>query len=180
VYEHILKIYGENNQILQSIQEFAEFIAALTRYLLKEVKNHDLKAVLSGVIEEGSDSELMLRQMRSLFGDSQFDRTIREKLDRLHERMIETGVISEDDFPRGRSIIRPIDDILVGNWETSSPALQEVQCPIESCESKDFEVSSIERSVLICQCSRCHNLFMVPGLWTFPDGPVKVRRRRVG
>lgn len=93
VYNKIREIFGDEKQIIQTIQEMAEFTKALTRYLLGIFKDEDYAEIYKECVEELADAQLMLNQMKDMFGQEQVERAMQMKLDRLLDRMVEKGQI---------------------------------------------------------------------------------------
>ena len=67
-YEKILKTYGIDNQITQTIQELSELIKELTLWQLAEVYHR--AEIKQHIVLEIADVENMLEQMKSVFGDT--------------------------------------------------------------------------------------------------------------
>jgi NTP pyrophosphatase (non-canonical NTP hydrolase) len=80
IYARALAHYGSRSQIDQTIEECAELIVALRHHMRGRAKE-------AQVIEELADVQIMLEQMRFLFGEADVDEVKREKLARLEKRM---------------------------------------------------------------------------------------------
>ena len=78
--------YGTEAQMMQCIEEMAELIQAINKYFRANTDEEMAKAYIS-VIEEISDVQIMLEQMRLLFGDKAVDEQITAKLGRLEKRL---------------------------------------------------------------------------------------------
>lgn len=78
--------YGTEAQMMQCIEEMAELIQAINKYFRANTDEEMAKAYIS-VIEEISDVQIMLEQMRILFGDKAVDEQITAKLGRLEKRL---------------------------------------------------------------------------------------------
>lgn len=78
--------YGTEAQMMQCIEEMAELIQAINKYFRANTDEEMAKAYIS-VIEEISDVQIMLEQMRIVFGDKSVDEQITAKLDRLEKRL---------------------------------------------------------------------------------------------
>ena len=78
--------YGTEAQMMQCIEEMAELIQAINKYFRANTNEEMAKAYVS-VIEEISDVQIMLEQMRIVFGDKAVDEQITAKLGRLEKRL---------------------------------------------------------------------------------------------
>ena len=78
--------YGTEAQMMQCIEEMAELIQAINKYFRANTNEEMAKAYIS-VIEEISDVQIMLEQMRIVFGDKSVDEQITTKLGRLEKRL---------------------------------------------------------------------------------------------
>ena len=78
--------YGTKAQMMQCIEEMAELIQAINKYFRANTDEEMAKAYIS-VIEEISDIQIMLEQMRIVFGDKAVDEQITAKLSRLEKRL---------------------------------------------------------------------------------------------
>ena len=78
--------YGTEAQMMQCIEEMAELIQAINKYFRANTNEEVAKAYIS-VIEEISDVQIMLEQMRIVFGDKAVDEQITAKLGRLEKRL---------------------------------------------------------------------------------------------
>ena len=77
-----LEHYGVHSQIVKCMEECGELIQALARHLGGEHNEED-------VVEELADVEIMLMQMRAVFGRQNAHRMMVQKLARLKMRMEE-------------------------------------------------------------------------------------------
>lgn len=90
VMKKALKKYGISRQLNKSIEECAEAITAVSKYL-----NIDCDTTIServklraGIIDEIADVEIMMRCLRMIFTcDSEVDDRIEFKIDRLNSRI---------------------------------------------------------------------------------------------
>ena len=78
-----IRTYGENSQVDKAVEEMSE----LTKALLKYRRNEDMSVNrrLNNILEEIADVQIMLDQMRIIFGDTSSQEEY--KLNRLWERM---------------------------------------------------------------------------------------------
>ena len=71
LYEDAVKHFGETAQIMQAIEEMAELIQALNKYLrYNQFGQGSLIDVLQKIQEERADVEIMLNQLHVIFGDN--------------------------------------------------------------------------------------------------------------
>lgn len=71
LYEAAVKHFGEIAQIMQAIEEMAELIQALNKYLrYNQFGQGNLIDVLKKIQEERADVEIMLNQLHVMFGDN--------------------------------------------------------------------------------------------------------------
>lgn len=82
-YEEAVTRWGAKSQVGIAIGELAELVAALAAW--RDSETYD-----GGVEEEIADVEVMLEQLRVIFGDEQIDAEKAVKIDRL-KRRLETG-----------------------------------------------------------------------------------------
>ena len=86
ILQNAIDTYGTKAQIMQCIEEMAELIQAINKYFRANTEEEMAKAYIS-VIEEISDVQIMLEQMRIVFGDKAVDEQITAKLGRLEKRL---------------------------------------------------------------------------------------------
>lgn len=86
ILQNAIDTYGTKAQMMQCIEEMAELIQAINKYFRANTDEEMAKAYVS-VIEEISDVQIMLQQMRLLFGDKAVDEQITAKLGRLQKRL---------------------------------------------------------------------------------------------
>ena len=86
ILQKAIDTYGTEAQMMQCIEEMAELIQAINKYFRANTDEEMAKAYVS-VIEEISDVQIMLEQMRILFGDKAVDEQITAKLGRLEKRL---------------------------------------------------------------------------------------------
>lgn len=79
-----LEHYGTFTQIVKCMEECGELIRALGKHLCNE-------GSYENVVEELADVDIMLSQMRYIFGHTEVDRVRTQKLARLKMRMEEEG-----------------------------------------------------------------------------------------
>jgi hypothetical protein len=80
IYESALSLWGEEAQLKMAIEEMAELIVKLVK--LGRFKNG---SEISQVIEEIADVEIMMAQLRLIFGGDSIDEVKKRKLARLFE-----------------------------------------------------------------------------------------------
>jgi hypothetical protein len=97
IYDKALAIYGEEAQFEQSIEELAELILAFQKF--KRVSNDPdstqkqaVKAT-NDVIDELADVQIMIDQMKMVFGYINVEKRIGFKLRRLVKRMNDSGEV---------------------------------------------------------------------------------------
>lgn len=86
IYEKALELWGADSQVKMMYEEMAELQKALCKYERKQTSEN-----LGNIHEEIADVEIMLSQMRVLFGDSGPDLIKVEKLKRL-EKLIQKSI----------------------------------------------------------------------------------------
>lgn len=86
ILQNAIDTYGTKAQMMQCIEEMAELIQAINKYFRANTDEEMAKAYVS-VIEEISDVQIMLEQMRIVFGDKSVDKQITAKLGRLEKRL---------------------------------------------------------------------------------------------
>ena len=86
ILQNAIDTYGTKAQMMQCIEEMAELIQAINKYFRANTDEEMAKAYVS-VIEEISDVQIMLEQMRIVFGDKAVDEQITAKLGRLEKRL---------------------------------------------------------------------------------------------
>lgn len=83
--EHAIRLYGEPAQMDMAVEEMAELTKALCK--VKRVScTAEAKAVLENVVEEMADVQIMLDQLRIIFGRSTAEAE-EYKLERLKKRL---------------------------------------------------------------------------------------------
>ena len=87
--------YGEESQIKMMIEEMSELTKAICKFWRTEPGSFNRKIVVTEIAEEMADVQIVLDQMKIIFGNT---RTIEDmKLDRLRdrvERKEECGILS--------------------------------------------------------------------------------------
>ena len=86
ILQNAIDTYSTKAQIMQCIEEMAELIQAINKYFRANTDEAMAKAYVS-VIEEIADVQIMLEQMRIVFGDKSVDEQITAKLGRLEKRL---------------------------------------------------------------------------------------------
>lgn len=88
IYQRSLDKWGEDLQIDMMIEECAELIQALSKYKRAMNQGHCITETIYGPIyNELADVQIMLRQMYNVFGRAMVDHMIKQKLERLEERL---------------------------------------------------------------------------------------------
>jgi len=77
-----LETWGLDSQILMAIEEMAELTQALLKQHFREYKPYTKEQV----IEEIADVEIMMIQMRMIYGNEEIERKIQDKIERLRTR----------------------------------------------------------------------------------------------
>lgn len=87
IYETAIDHFGEDNQLLQTCEELAELMQAISK-----AKRYDGQSYIDGVAEEIADVQIMCEQIKIIFGISDADvaRERERKLARLG-RIINAG-----------------------------------------------------------------------------------------
>ncbi|WP_049979346.1 hypothetical protein [Halolamina rubra] len=80
VYQEAIETWGEDVQVQIAIEEVNELGAELSRHLRGRGNS-------AAICEEIADVEIMLEQLRHVFGDSPVDTAKDAKLGRLRDRM---------------------------------------------------------------------------------------------
>ena len=83
LYEQAIQFWGKNFQIVVAVEECGELIHALTKYL----RNGPIGRF--DVAEEIADVEIMLEQLKVIFGERDVEYWKKEKLSRLKEMLKE-------------------------------------------------------------------------------------------
>lgn len=87
IYMKAIETYGEEAQITMVFEEMAELQKALCKYLRKEHTMNKIE-LLPSIVEEIADVEIMLEQMKLLFGiNNEVENFKVFKVDRLKERL---------------------------------------------------------------------------------------------
>ena len=81
IYTEALKLWGEELQIMMMIEEMSE----LTKELIKDKRG---KGDYKKIREEMADVEIMLTQLKLIFGNIEFDK--RRKLGRLAQLIVKS------------------------------------------------------------------------------------------
>jgi NTP pyrophosphatase (non-canonical NTP hydrolase) len=82
IYQRALNLWGEQAQIGMAIEELGELIVQLAKF-----GRRYNGSTLGEVVEEIADVEIMMEQMRLLYGDDLVEMAKRKKLARLEERL---------------------------------------------------------------------------------------------
>ena len=79
VFEAAINHWGEKTQGAMAMGECGELIAALNRYFVQNRENRD------EVIEEIADVEIMLEQLKYMFGSEDVEQVKARKINRLYD-----------------------------------------------------------------------------------------------
>ena len=96
IYDKALTVYGEEAQFEQSIEELAELILAFQKF--KRISNDpdstqkQAVKVTNDIIDELADVQIMIDQMKIVFGYINVEKRIGFKLKRLVKRMNESDI----------------------------------------------------------------------------------------
>ena len=74
-----VRTFGENLQKIKAIEELGELSTALAREFTKEDDTYNM----DNVIEEIADCEILLEQLRVIYGDAFVDKQKQKKLEKL-------------------------------------------------------------------------------------------------
>jgi hypothetical protein len=81
LYNKVLKKFGWQKQLIKAQEEAAEFIQAISKYLLSGSYEDVLR-----VIEEGTDNEIMTNQVKLIFPYKElWDKNKAKKLERINK-----------------------------------------------------------------------------------------------
>lgn len=72
-----IRTFGENAQCIKAMEECGEMVHALARKVLNQDPN------LDNICEEIADVEILMEQMRVIFGDAFIDKWKNKKLEKL-------------------------------------------------------------------------------------------------
>lgn len=75
-----IRTFGENLQKIKAIEELGELSTALARDFTKEGQD----GILDNIAEECADVEIMLDQLREIYGDAFIDKWKHKKLEKLN------------------------------------------------------------------------------------------------
>lgn len=84
ILRRALRHYGYRGQVIKTAEECSELSAAIMRFISPEPREQD---PIIGLVEELADVEIMLKQMRLIFGNSAIDDAVVVKLNRLEKRL---------------------------------------------------------------------------------------------
>jgi len=91
IYEKALELYGQDAQFEMTIEESSELILAFQKFKRAIADPHStekkLIQVSKDVIDELADVQIMLDQMKLIFGYIEIEKRITFKLNRLVKRM---------------------------------------------------------------------------------------------
>ena len=86
LYKKALDVWHEKSQVMMCIEECSELIQALCKlWRVKQGKSYQKQKML--VQYEIADAEIMIEQMKIIFGASDCERCKDEKLERLKKRL---------------------------------------------------------------------------------------------
>lgn len=74
-----VRTFGENAQCIKAMEECGEMVHALARKVLDQDPNFD------NICEEVADVEILMEQMRVVFGDAFIDKWKQNKLEKLNK-----------------------------------------------------------------------------------------------
>ena len=74
-----VRTFGENAQCIKAMEECGELVHALARKVLDQEPN------LDNICEEIADVEILMEQMRVIFGDAFIDKWKQNKLEKLNK-----------------------------------------------------------------------------------------------
>lgn len=80
IYEQAIEEWGREAQLMMAIEECSELIKDLTKLYRGDTVDQN-------VAEEVADVEIMMRQLRVLFGEETVESYKQRKLDRLESRL---------------------------------------------------------------------------------------------
>ena len=93
IYREAIRRWGPNAQTSKAAEELCELAAALNRYLSQiyahegEADYDELGRLLEAIAEEMADAEIMLQQLRMIFGGPKVNAWKAHKIRRLAERL---------------------------------------------------------------------------------------------
>lgn len=87
LYAECYKRYGLPVQLIQLIQEMAELTKEITKRIFSS--GMDDLWIPEAMVEEVVDVEIMIEQMRIIYGNRIFDTMKAKKLDRLRKRILQ-------------------------------------------------------------------------------------------
>lgn len=83
VFGQAIDKWGRQAQIDMMIEECAELILALHKLTKRKCHPHSVPEKLSNVCEELADVQIMINQMKALFGNEEIDTWYNVKMERL-------------------------------------------------------------------------------------------------
>ena len=87
--EQIVKIidhYGKKTQLLKAVEEMGELTQALCKYEVT-CGYDERNQIMQSVVEEIADVDIMLEQLKLIFGEYQVNLMKRKKIERLMRRI---------------------------------------------------------------------------------------------
>jgi len=90
LYKKAIKIFGQEAQLKMAIEEMAELTKAICKLFRKNGENERV-----AIYEEIADVEIMIEQLRVLFGQTKIDLRKEGKIRRL-EKLLSEQVTCED------------------------------------------------------------------------------------
>jgi NTP pyrophosphatase (non-canonical NTP hydrolase) len=86
IYKAAINHWGEHTQLMMAMGECGELIAELNRLVTQNRSSKEQ------VVDEIADVEIMMGQLRYIFGNDEVDLAKQRKLARLNHRLIDQGV----------------------------------------------------------------------------------------
>lgn len=89
--ERAVETWGLNAQGNMAVEEAAEAISDLAEFIVVFQHRKRGRASDADLVDELADVRIMTEQLRLFFGPEAVDRRVQEKMDRLRERLQESG-----------------------------------------------------------------------------------------
>ena len=77
IYERAILKWGARSQVSMAMGECGELIAELNRYFIQQ------RSTPEAVVGEIADVQIMLNQLKTMFGERDVDKAVNKKLSRL-------------------------------------------------------------------------------------------------
>jgi NTP pyrophosphatase (non-canonical NTP hydrolase) len=91
VLDKAIDHYGLQNQMMQTIEEAAELIQAINKWIRAE-GTEEIKYAVQHLAEETADLKIMLEQLTIMIGEHRVKWWVDFKIDRLEERLKDDGI----------------------------------------------------------------------------------------